>query len=279
MKYLITLIFLIPFYAFAIIGKDDRVPVKDMSVAPFSSIGRVLGPFNFGTGSLIAPGVVLTAAHVSKSATQFQLAYDGNSGFRGNYKIREIIYPRKYIEAGCDKAILEGVNEICRYNDFAFLLLEGGTTDETTLLKLENYSESERVFEKVNAIGYGKHKFEGMKVRSVDCSAVIAFHPWDKQVGMIVVNLPDKNYRSRVTPVLLSDCDALGGDSGSPIIKDRKMVALIIRANKEKTPDWSNLGALWTSTWFSKLAYGATMAIPSQTILQEAAALGIQIPK
>ncbi len=266
----------------AMVGQDDRVPVKDPTRGPYAAVGRLIGriPGNkikMGTGTLVGPATVLTAAHVAQDAEEFQLQYNGQVAKGGTFKVREVLYSRAFLEAGCDKIRGEFTKAVCKSNDIAFVLLEGGTPVGTPTLGVRPFPETEKEITRVNSFGYGVNAagYEGLKQHERNCNAFPMFQ--DTKSEYMFWHLPATEWRKRVKIYVASDCTSKGGDSGSPLISRGSIVGVKIATSQVDTPSWTYLGAEFTDAWYQGALKGASIAIGGQEVQALAREHGLYI--
>ncbi len=166
-------------------GEDERTPVLNTSVAPYSSIGYLSGGC---TGTLIAPNAVLTAGHClynykdKKFITSLDFSpqvYDNFHYTKGIYRWERAFLLREFVETN-DYAL-----------DFAVVILDRDVDlPHLKIGSIKDLSLEDRVF----FAGYpGDKKF---------------LSPW--QSSCVVESLG---------PVMEYPCDSFGGMSGSAIFK------------------------------------------------------------
>ena len=92
----------------SIVGTDDRVPISDISKAPYNSMVNIISEFSYGqasgTGFFISDHVVATAAHCVYDADRKEYAKSvsiyvptKNNTWGGPYKIDKIEINPRYI--------------------------------------------------------------------------------------------------------------------------------------------------------------------------------------
>ena len=179
-------------------GRDDRILV-DSSAFPWRAIGTVeVGGSDVCTGALVAPDVVLTAAHcffspAGRQATSFTAGVDGN------------------LSAGTARAIQTFVNP--RYNPSATPPMGGGNGEDWAFIRLDRPLGGQ--------LGY----FEIASPTAAELQAATrgagfllnqGGYSWDTGNHM------SGNIGCRLTNVfpdgsVFHECDTTQGDSGSPI--------------------------------------------------------------
>lgn len=161
-----------------IIGTDERIPILDTKLDPYWRIGQI---GDFCTGSLIAPDVVLTAAHcvadIYNPYLNFAPARLGKLFPVPPITWKQIVVPTCY------------QSEEARICDYAFIFLAQSISGIQTFNLQGNFDSSSPV----SIIGY----------------------PSDKENTMWRADCPATLDQQR----LFYSCDTLGGMSGSPIIQ------------------------------------------------------------
>lgn len=259
-----------------IIGVDNRTPVKDTTVYPYSSVGKISG-FSGGTGALISPTVVLTAAHVAKDyASFFNPGYTKGKKILGSYNVSKIIYPERYIKNNCleknEMNILKSQKWACYSYDFAFLILERPILN-LPYFKIQPFLKVDELKLQLDSIGYGISNSSIQKKQNKLCQG------YRMNFAVNEMNLyydkTDLNNFKKYIPIIINDCDGRSGDSGSPLlkVKEGKYTIVGVQVNistESSTPEWNTLGEPFEdSEWFNKTYYSSTRAISGQIILDE----------
>ncbi len=162
-----------------IIGTDERARVQDLFSTPYNRIGQI---GDFCTGSLIAPNIVITAAHciadIYNPYFNFGLSKDGSETPYGSITWQKAVIPSGYRD-GLEPGL-----------DFAFLFLNAPVEGEYGMFKLNT-------------------RFDP------SIPITIAGYPQDKKNQMWESSCLAAGDDTR----LYYPCDTLGGMSGAPIFQ------------------------------------------------------------
>ncbi len=264
-------------HAFSITGIDNRTPVKDSTIYPYNLVGRVSG-LGGGSGSFIAPNIVITAAHVAKEyATVFYPGYNHEKKWQGTYRVKKIVYPELYIKNNCLKGpVSEEENRICEAYDFAFLIVKGEDQEftNTNYFKVEAFLKSDELTHQLTSIGYGRDNSTVQKEQNSNCQGYRLFTKLADGYSYYIAN--NQETFEEYLPIIINDCDARAGDSGSPLLKKvgDKFVLVGVQvtiANDNTNPEWSTFGEAFNdkNNWFQKTSDAGVRSIAGQLILQE----------
>ena len=209
-----------------VIGKDDRVPLDSVAY-PWSAIGRVnLEIGGYCTGTVIAPGKVLTAAHCLWN-TRTRRWYPARflhfvAGYRrGEFLVHSRVEFYSVNGAYVPRNPLDKVHPPMSQNDWAVLTLKKDVTPQTGTVPLgsvrRNAIKDFELFRKsLTQAGY-----------SMDRAHLLTMHQ-----GCSV------NRASRSRDILYHDCDTTSGDSGSPILRQKgegfEIVGMHVSTRKSK---------------------------------------------
>lgn len=256
-----------------IVGVDNRVVVQNTKIYPYKLVGKITG-LNSGTGAYVAPNVVLTAAHVARSyIANFNPGYQNFKKPFGSYDIEKIIYPKVYLENNCLKEETVENKSICYANDFAFLILKGGLPKGSKTFKIIPFTKNDEMKKVLTSIGYGADTSRLQKVQNELCKGyAVIVQKGNIDVFMANIDLgPYPNF----FPVIINDCDAKHGDSGSPLFKkngdEYQIVGVQVSiGSDEMNPSWESLDSKFGNEDWQRDTYATgTAAVAGQSILLE----------
>lgn len=227
----------------------------DSNEMPWRAIGRVnIGGRAHCSGTLVAPAIVLTAAHCVYSRTEKKLVVPGILHFLAGYSKGEFQghskVTRYIIGNGFDGT--KGPSRSNLAHDWALLILSEPLGDSIGFLAMpESWANAGT-------------EADGKKITlSIDPDIITAGYPGDRSH---VLSL-EENCRISATAVkgrvLFTDCIALKGDSGGPILQESNGVWSVIGLQTSAT----KVGDKLAGVGLSALAYReqlATLRPPSE---------------
>ena len=190
----------------SIVGTDDRVPISDISKAPYNSMVNIIAEFSYGqtsgTGFFISDHVVATAAHCVYDADRKEYAKSvsiyvptKNNTWGGPYKIDKIEINPRYISWVVGDLDLSG----SLTDDYAALILNAPLSKDL----YPDYWKNFRLYKEGTLT-------DGM---SLNLAGVLPKN------GRTVYMGTGKLLRSNQF-VMIYDMDSEGGMSGGPVYKE-----------------------------------------------------------
>lgn len=186
----------------SVIGTDERTRVLDTKLVPYNSVVFIAADGASGSGAVVGPNTVLTAAHVVKNirnnpAKDSIYVIPGRDGSKlpfGKFKIKAVYIPQSYLE----KPSVD--------SDLALITIEplnGKSISEVVPPLLFKIVDSVSVGTKVSTAGYPGDK------------------PWATMWKTSGTTTGETSTR------LYYDLDTYGGQSGSPVFDENNEVIAV----------------------------------------------------